>query len=228
MQIDVQLGRPEQALKRIDAMRTKGQAGPNAEKLAVLTLQQMGRADDAQGPRPGGKQYPLSEELVKLDAAMLTEAKQPKEADRILAEFLAKDPENVAIGLMRAHVLSEILGDAREARKLLVNLAERSDNSAPLVELALLDLKQKDYPAVTSTIAKIRSRWKEAASADLLEAQLAIEQKNLVAAAAAFDAALKKDPNDKVALFWKAQLDSLGDTWLCACTSSVDTYCSVA
>ena len=63
---------------------------------------------------------------------------------------------------------------------------------------------------MSSTIAKIRSaRWKEAAAADLIEAQLAYDQGNLAAAATSFDAALKKDPNDKVALFWKAHLDSL-------------------
>ena len=57
-------------------------------------------------------------------------------------------------------------------------------------------------------IAKIRSRWKEAAAGDLLEAQLALDQGNPAAASAAFDAALKKDPNNKMVLFWKAQLDS--------------------
>jgi predicted Zn-dependent protease len=105
-------------------------------------------------------------------------------------------------------VLADLLGDVKEARKLLVNLAERSDNSAPLVQLALLDLKQKDYDAVAATIAKIRGRWKEAAAADLLEAQLALEQGNISAASESFDAALQKDPNNKMVLFWKAQLDS--------------------
>ena len=64
------------------------------------------------------------------------------------------------------------------------------------------------FEAVATTIAKIRSRWKEAAAGDLLEAQLALDQKNLAAAAAFFDAALKKDPNNKLVQFWKAQLDS--------------------
>ena len=61
---------------------------------------------------------------------------------------------------------------------------------------------------MAATIAKIRSRWKEAAAGDLLEAQLALDQGNPAAASAAFDAALKKDPNNKMVLFWKAQLDS--------------------
>ena len=61
---------------------------------------------------------------------------------------------------------------------------------------------------MAATIAKIRSRWKEAAAGDLLDAQLALDQGNPAAASAAFDAALKKDPNNKIVQFWKAQLDS--------------------
>ena len=208
-QIDVQLGQPEQALKRLETMRTQGQGGPNAEQLAVLTLQQMGKTDEARATLDQArKHFPRSEELVALDAALRSRAHQPEEADRILADFLEHDPENVPIVLMRAQVLADRLGNVKEARKLLVNLAERSDNSASLVELALLDLKQKDYNAVAATIAKIRSRWQEAAAGDLLEAQLALDQGNIAAASASFDAALKKDPNNKMVRFWKAQLDS--------------------
>src|SRR5262249_46816557 len=80
-------------------------------------------------------------------------------------------------------------------------------------QLALLDLQQKDYAAVTATIAKIRARWKEAAAADLLDAQLALEQGQLGRAGTAFDAALRKDPGNKVVQYWKAQIDSrLGDS----------------
>ncbi len=208
-QIDVQLGHPDQALKRLETLRAQGQGGPGAERLAVLTLRQMGKTDDARAMLDQArKRFPRSEELVALDAATRVRAKEPKEADRVLAEFLEKDPENVAIALMRAQVLSDELGNVSEARKLLVNFAERSENSAPLVQLALLDLRQKDYNAVATTIAKIRSRWKEAAAGDLLEAQLARDQGNPSAASAAFDAALKKDPNNKMVLFLKAQLDS--------------------
>jgi predicted Zn-dependent protease len=208
-QIDVQLGQPEQALKRIETLRAQGRGGPAAEQLAVLTLQQTGKADLARTTLDAARRrYPRSEELAGLDAATYIRANQPKEADRVLTAFLAQDPENIGIALMRAQVLADLLDDVKEARKLLVNLAERSDNSAPLVQLALLDLKQRDYSAVSSTIARIRSRWKEAAAADLLEAQLALDQENLTAASASFDAALKKDPNNKMVLFWKAQLDS--------------------
>jgi predicted Zn-dependent protease len=208
-QIDAQLGRPEQALKRIESLRAQGQGGPGAEQMAVMTLQELGKADAARAALDQARRrYPRSDELVSLDASFHARANQPKEADRVLAEFLAQDPENVGVTLLRAQVLADLLGDVKEARKLLINLAERSDNSAPLVQLALLDLKQKDYDAVATTVAKIRNRWKESAAADLLEAQLALDQGNLAAAAASFDAALQKDPSNKMVLYWKAQLDS--------------------
>ena len=60
---------------------------------------------------------------------------------------------------------------------------------------------------MSGSIAKIRSRWKDAATGDLLDAQLALAKKDLDAASGFFDEALKKDPNNKIVQFWKAQLD---------------------
>ena len=51
---------------------------------------------------------------------------------------------------MRAQVLADELDEPDEARKLLANVAERSDNSGPLVQLALLDLKRHDYDAAAA------------------------------------------------------------------------------
>ena len=74
----------------------------------------MGKTDEARATLDQARQqYPRSEELVGLDAAILVRAKQPKEADRVLAEFLAQDPDNVAVALMRAQVLADLLGNAR-------------------------------------------------------------------------------------------------------------------
>ena len=145
-QIDVELGHPDQALKRLETLRAQGQGGPGAEKLAVLTLRQMGKTDLARTTLDQArKRFAHNEELVALDAAMRVRAKQPKEADQILAGFNDQNPENVAIVLLRVQLLADELGNVPEARKLLVTLAERSENSAPLVQLALLDLKQKDH-----------------------------------------------------------------------------------
>ena len=208
-QIDVQLDQRDKALQRIQTLRTQDEAGPVGEQLAVLILSDQGKAKEAEATLAAArKKYPESEDLVGLEAALLTKQKKPKDADQVLAAFLERQPANLGVGLMRAQLLSEELGDLKEARRLLVNIADRSENSAPFVQLALLDMKQKDYDAVSVTIGKIRARWKEAAAADLLDAQLAIEQGNLNASLEYFDAALKKDPNNKIVQFWKAQISS--------------------
>ncbi len=208
-QIEVQLGQGDQALRRIDDLRGRGQGGTAAEHLAVLTLLELGRPKEAREALAKARStYPASEELIGLEASLFLKDEKPKEADRVLSEFLAKDPGNVGVTLLRAQVLADSLDDAKEARRLLAAVADRSENSAPLVQLALLDLKQRDYPAVSATIEKIRARWKEAAAADLLDAQLALEQGNLADADSHFDAALKKDPGNKMVQFWKAQIDS--------------------
>lgn len=208
-QIDVQLGRHDRALNRLDRLRAEGQGGTAAEHLAVLILLEQGKKSEAlDALAKARKRYPASEELVGLEAAILAKDDKPKDADRVLAAFLAANPEDVDVVLMRAQLLADLLDNAKEARKLLVNVADRGDNSAPLVQLALLDLRQKDYAAVSATITRIRSRWKEAAAADLLEAQLALEQNDLRGAVTHFDAALKKDPGNKLVQFWKAQIDT--------------------
>ncbi len=208
-QIDVQLGQPDRALKRIAALRSRGEGGTTGEHLAVLILMDQGKSKDAfETLRAAREKFPKSDDLVGLEAALLSKEKKPKDADKVLSDFLVNDPENLSVTLMRAQLLADDLQDVKEARRVLVNAADRSQNSAPLVQLALLDLKQKDYDAVSATIAKIRARWKEAASADLLDAQLALEQGNPGGSLDHFDAALRKDPTNKLVQFWKAQVES--------------------
>jgi len=208
-QIDIQLGRPDQALRRVERLRAQGQGGPAAEQLAVLILGEQEKDKDARDTLSKARaRYPESEELVGLEASLLVKDKKPQEADKVLADYLTRNPDRIGVVLNRAQVLSELLSDVKEARKLLLNVADRSENSAPLVQLALLDMGQKDYDAVAASIAKVRSRWKDAAAADLLDAQLALEQGRLAAAAGHFDAALKKDPGNKMVQYWKAQVDS--------------------
>lgn len=208
-QIDVQLGNAEQALKRIAALREQGEGGPPAEHLAVLTLRQQGKLDEARKVLDEArKRFPESDELVGLDASMLSEEEKPDQAEAVLAEFSKRHPDQLNIALARAELLADTLNKPEEARKVLESAAERSDNSGPLVQLALLDLKKHDHQAVAATIARIRTRWKEAAVGDLLDAQLALDQNDVSTAVAHFDAALKKDPGNKLVQFWKAQLDS--------------------
>ncbi len=90
-------------------------------------------------------------------------------------------------------------------------MAERSDRSSPLVRLAQIDLRRRDYEAVAATIAKVRNRWKEAAVGDMLDAQLALARGNGRLASSYYDAALKKDPGNKLVQYWKARLDGAND-----------------
>ncbi len=182
-QIDVQLGHADRALQRIEKLRASGDGGTAAEHLAVLILpsNRNRRAKAAQESlKQARKRYPESEELVSLEAALLAKNEKAKEADQVLADYLKHDPDKVGVVLLRAQLLADLLDNPKDARRLLTDVADRTENSAPLVQLALLELKQKDYAAVSNAIAKIRARWKEAAAADLLEAQLStFEQGNL-------------------------------------------------
>lgn len=209
-QLDALLGEPAQALARIDELSRDAGSGPAAEQLAVLTLRNQGQGEQAATRLADArKRYPDSADLAGLDAAMRLDAKQPEEAERLLAEFLAAHPRDLELALLRARVLAGPLERVDEAREILSALAETAETSVPLVQLALLDLSRKDYESVERSIAKIRERWSEAAAADLLDAQLAFARGNPRASAAHLDVALKKDPSNKVALFWKAQLDDL-------------------
>jgi len=211
-QIEVMLGRPADALKRVDWLASRGKAGPSAENLAVLTLGELKRDDDARRRLDAARaKYPESSELVALDSALHLRAKRPEMAEKVLADFLVRVPDNMVAVQQRAQILAQDLDRPAEARALLSGVADRADNSSPLVQLALLELQAKDYQAVAATIAKVRQRWKDAATGDLLDAQLALARDDTRAAAAHFDSALRKDPDNKVVQFYKAQLDGRSD-----------------
>ena len=143
-------------------------------------------------------------------------------APRALPRFDLVQPEAGRRRAQRPAILGEQTIDELERCRLKARdhgahgalcrvIAERSDNSAPLVQLALLELAAKDFAAVSASIAKVRARWKEAATGDLLDAQLSLARNDLPTASGYFDAALKKDPNNKIVQFWKAQLDGRAD-----------------
>jgi tetratricopeptide (TPR) repeat protein len=207
-QIDVQLGEYDRALKRLDGVRAVGDDAAAAEQLAVLTLERTGKKADARARlRAAHARYPQNADLVGLDAALLVQDGKPADADGVLAAFLQGEPDNTTLVLMRAQILAEKLKQPDQARALLVTCADRTDQSAPLVQLAALELEGGDLDAAAAVIAKIKSRWKEAAAGDVLEAQLALKRGNTALAVELFDAALKKDPDNKIVQFWKAQLD---------------------
>ncbi len=205
-QIDAQLGDPRSALDEIG----KADAGPAAEQLAVLTLKGANRLDLARKRLDAARtKYPENAELTALDAAFCLEQNQPAEAEKRLSAFLKTHPGNLELNLLKARVLASGLKQTDAARALLSQVSEQSETSQPLVQLALLELSERNYPGVEKAIRQIRNRWKDAAAADLLDAQLAFAEGNPKTAQEFLDSALKKDPSNKVALFWKAQLDDL-------------------
>ena len=208
-QIEVQLGEPGRAMARLEKLRATGQGSSGVEQFAVLTLLEQNKKTEALATLAKARvTYPASDELAGLESALLVKDGKPQDADRVLVEFIKNQPDNTAAVLMRAQILADQLDNPSEARKLLGEAAEKSDNSAPFVQLALLDMKRKDYQAVAATVSRIRGRWKEAAAADLIEAQMAIEQAKYNDALGFLDEALKKDPGNKLVQFWKAQIDT--------------------
>jgi cellulose synthase operon protein C len=207
-QIDVQSGQYDRALARIDALKTRGQESAAAEQLAVLTLEQQGKSEEATKRLQAARvRFPDGAELAGIDAALLNKHGKPAEADRVLADFLVRQPDNATLVMMRAQIQAESLKNVDQARSLLLSIGDKSENSAPLVQLAGLELERNELDAAGAVIAKIRSRWREAATSDVLEAQLALKRGHPNEAIDHFDAALRKDPGNKIVQYWKAQLD---------------------
>ena len=207
-QIDVQTGHYDRAITRINALKTQGKESAAAEQLAVLTLEQQGKSEEAQSRLQTARaKFPDGADLAGLDAALLTKRGKPDLADRVLADFLVRQPDNATLVMMRAQIQAESLKNVDQARSLLLSIGDKSENSAPLVQLAGLELERNELDAAEAVIAKIRSRWKEAATSDVLEAQLALRRGHPNEAIDHFDAALRKDPGNKIVQYWKAQLD---------------------
>jgi cellulose synthase operon protein C len=208
-QIDVQLGQHERALKRLDNLTAQGKGEPNVEQLAVLTLEEQGKKSEARARLKAARsKYRRSADLAAVDAALLAKDGKPEEADKTLDQFLSAEPDNPKLVMMRAALQAESLKNPDKARVLLNSIADRVDYSDPLVQLAALELEQNQLDAAAAVIARIRLRWSEAATSDVLEAQLALKRGNAADAISHFETALKKDPDNKIVQYWKAQLDS--------------------
>jgi predicted Zn-dependent protease len=208
-QIDVQLGQHDRALKRLDNLRSQGKGEPSVEQLAVLTLEEQGKRTEARARLKAARlTYPQSAELAGVDAALLAKDGKPEEADKILDRFLSAEPDNARLVMMRAQLQTESLKNPDKARVLLNSIADRVDYSDPLVQLAALEIEQNQLDAAAAVIARIRARWREAATSDVLEAQVALKRGSVADALGHFEAALKKDPDNKIVQYWKAQLDS--------------------
>ena len=87
-------------------------------------------------------------------------------------------------------------------------IADRSESSAPLVQLAGLELDLGRIDEAAAVVDKIRARWKDSATVNILDAQLALRRGKIDEAIEHFNAALRKDPGNKIVQYWKAKLDS--------------------
>jgi len=207
-QIAVQQGRHDEAMQQIEQLRSEGRGGPAAENLAVLILEEQGKKAEARALLAEARaKFPKSVEIVGLDAALKVKDGNAEEASQTLAEFLDGDPDNLTLTMMRAQILVDSLDRPDDARKLLSEIGDRTDNSAPLVQLAQLEIGRNELEAAAAVIAKVRGRWGESATGDILDGQLALKRGEIPAAIGHFDEALKKDPENKIVQFWKAQLD---------------------
>jgi tetratricopeptide (TPR) repeat protein len=207
-QLDVQLGHHDRALARLEPLRAQGRGGAAAEQLAALTLEEQGKKAEARALIQAARaKYARNSELAGLEAALLVKDGKTAEADRVLEGFLSHQPDSTSLVLKRAQIQAEVLKNPEKARELLRGIAEGTDSSTPLVQLAGLELDQNHLDDAAAVVAKIRARWKEAAAADVLDAQIALKRGKFTEAAEHFEAALKKDPDNKIVQFWKAQLD---------------------
>jgi predicted Zn-dependent protease len=212
-QLDAALGDPAKALRRVEAIRARGDGGPAAELQAVGLLVDAKQVPKARESLAAArKRYPDSAALVLAEARLLVGDAKADAADALLAEFLGRYPRELEVLQARAGLLAGPLKRPDEARALLAAAAETADTSAPLVQLARVDFDRGDLDGVAATVAKIRGRWQETAVADLLDAELALRRQDVKGALARLDTALAKDPSNKLARFWKAQIeDSRGD-----------------
>ena len=209
-QIDVQLGQHDRALKRLDDLRTQGQGG--TARRATGRLDPRGTRQEGRSPcTPQGGARQSIRAAPTWRASMPPCRPRTASRKRPTGSWLSSsrgEPDNAKLVMMRAQLQAEALKNPDQARVLLNSVADRVDYSDPLVQLAALEMEQNQLDAAAAVIAKIRSRWKEAATSDVLEAQLALKRGKISEAVEHFDAALKKDPDNKIVQFWKAQLDS--------------------
>jgi tetratricopeptide (TPR) repeat protein len=208
-QIDIRLKQLDRALGRLDALTAQGKGGPAVEHVAVLALEEQGKTGNARARLEKARGlYPQSAELVALHAALLAKDRKPEAADRVLADFLKREPDNPTLVMMRAELQVESFKQPDRARELLLGIVDRTEDSRPLVQLFGLEMDRNRLDLAAAAVAKFRERWKQSSTADVLDAQLALRRGNTAEAIGFFDSALKKDPDNKIVQFWKGQLAS--------------------
>ena len=109
---------------------------------------------------------------------------------------------------MRAQILADPLKRPKDARAILANLAERSDNSSPLVQLAQLELDADDLESARVTIAKVQIAVERGGHRRDSRRPARTQAGQHGRGAGALQRGPQTDPDNKIVQFWKAQLDS--------------------
>lgn len=204
------LKRNDEGLAILKRLRDEKKGGAEAENLAVLALIEMDKRDAARAVLAAARKvYPDDVELLLLDSRMLVVDGEPEKAEALLAEYCDRRPEVVQAHLARAQLLATQLDRPDRAREILNAAAERGNHSAPLVQLALLALSERDFDGVNDALARLRKRQPESSAADLIQSQIELANGNAEAASELLAEAIRKDPSNKVAVYFKARLDML-------------------
>ena len=207
-QIDVQLGQYDRALARLEAVRSRGKGGATAEQLAILTLEQKGDKAAARAlPEEGAGTVPARRRARRAGgraAGQGRQARRGRRRPRAIPPLRAGEPEpghdarpdpgrepqgarprpRAAQGHRRSLRVLRPAGPARRARAR----PNRLDEAAAVID-------------------KVRARWKDSATVNILDAQVALRRGKTDQAIEHFNAALRKDPGNKIVQYWKAELD---------------------
>lgn len=208
-QLELMLNLREQAEARLKALAGQKETSASAIQLQIYGLVDAGKLEDARKLLDSlRRQNPDSVELLMSDVTIMARESKLEEAVKKLDEFRRRRPEVIEVVQLQVQLMAERLGRIDEARKLIEEHLANHPNSSLQSQSAQLALAAGDIDSVNRQISKLRTQWPDSPAADLVNAQLLLSQKNFPGALASYQAALKKDPNNKLAQFLSAQVEA--------------------
>ena len=208
-QLEMMLNLNERAEARLKALATQKDTSAAARQLQVYGLIDSGKLAEAKAiVAELRKASPDSVELLMSEVTIMARESKLDEAVKKLDDFRRQRPEVIEVVQLQAQILADRLGRVADARKLIDEHQALAANSALQTQSVQLALAAGDIEAVNKGIAKIRAQWPDSPSADLLTAQMLLSQNNYPSALAGYQAALKKDPGNKLAQFLSAQVEA--------------------
>src|SRR5690606_30151700 len=106
-ELAIELDGPEAGLQQLEEIREHGGSTPALEALAISTLTELDRWDEAFEDLDLARgQYPDDAQLALLHAALFLKQERIEQADGVLESFLAEHPSEVAVSQTRARLLA--------------------------------------------------------------------------------------------------------------------------